>query len=159
MKKTIISTLVTATVLSQLMLSGQASQNTISKDKSASAKMLNQPVVGVIKGDVESGCGCSLQSPADHRKRSSRQVFVSGTLYEGGLMNIDGRDTKLKFVSEKRNKKGDTVSTTYSANGIRVRVDYVLAETGYEYALYNATITVSRGGRNKIVRVKGYCGC
>ena len=89
-------------------------------------------------------------------------------LDDNAIMNLDGKDTKLKPVSHREakdaHKKGGRSTWNYAAKGTRVRVDFVFTGTcppeqeGCEIEFYDATITVSRGLGKQVVKAKGSCG-
>jgi hypothetical protein len=111
--------------------------------------------------------GCSLQLPADAKKQNERYVFMSD-LDDNAVMNLDGRDTKLKPVSHREPKgdprKGDRSTWSYAARGTSVRVDFVVTKAcgpndeGCEAWSNDATITVIRGPDKQVVEAKGMCG-
>ena len=124
--------------------------------------------VGIVRDAASfDGAGCSLQLPADYKKQNERYIFMSD-LEDNAIMNIDGKDTKLKPVSHREpkgdSKKGDRSTWNYAAKGTKVRVDFVVAgvcapnDEGCESASYDATITVIRGSGKQVVKAKGECG-
>jgi hypothetical protein len=124
--------------------------------------------VGMVrdKTPFEEG-GCSLQLPADHKKQNQLYVFMSD-LDDNAVMNLDGRDTKLKPTSHREPKsepkKGDRSTFNYAAKGTSVRVDFVATEVcspnddGCEVTSYDATITLTRGAARQVVKAQGICG-
>jgi hypothetical protein len=124
--------------------------------------------VGIVKNTASFGDGgCSLQLPADSKKNNERYVFMSD-FDDNAIMNIDGKDTRLKAVShhepEGEPKKGDRSTWNYASKGATVRVDFVAIgvcspnDEGCEATSYNATITVIRGPGKQIVKATGMCG-
>jgi hypothetical protein len=124
--------------------------------------------VGIVR-DQESfdGAGCSLQLPADNRKHNERYVFRSD--YEdNAVLNINGKDARFKLVSHREPqgnlKKGQRSTWSYTAEGIHVRVDYVVIgvcdpnDESCEVTYYDATITVTHGNDKQVVKAKGSCG-
>jgi hypothetical protein len=125
--------------------------------------------VGIVKdtSSFEEG-GCSLQLPADQKKESQRYVFMSDLENDHAVINVDGKDLKLKPVSHREPKgepkKGDRSTFNYAGKETAVRVDFVATEVcspndeGCEATSYDATITVIRGLARQVVKVKGMCG-
>jgi hypothetical protein len=124
--------------------------------------------VGIVRDTASfDGAGCSLQLPADYKKQNERYVFMSD-LDDNAIMNIDGKDTRLKPVSHREPKgdprKGDRSTWNYAAKGTSVRVDFVATEVcspnveDCEATSYDATITVIRAPGRQVVKVKGGCG-
>lgn len=79
-------------------------------------------------------------------------------------MNFNGQDIKLNLISTNKDKKVNLRNEIYTANQIKIRVDYSLIEppsekTGYEASIYHAKVTISVGMNSKVLRLKGYHGC
>ncbi|MCF4966854.1 hypothetical protein [Nostoc sp. CMAA1605] len=121
------------------------------------------PVIGVIKNRNLTGCGGSFQFVQDYNKKLNKFIFVS--LLDGNtFMNFNGQDIKLNLISTNKDKKGNLRNEIYTANQIKIRVDYSLIEppsekTGYEASIYHAKVTISVGRNSKVLRLKGYHGC
>ena len=141
------------------ILAQTASQNQIG---------LNPLKIGIVSHrDSFDGPGCSLQLPADNRKHNERYTLLSDS-EDNAVMNINGKDLNLKLVSHNEPhgvlKKGDRSTWTYSRQGIKVRVDFVVTglcppgDEACEVTYYDATITVTRGNNKQLVIVKGVCG-
>jgi hypothetical protein len=139
----------------------------LAQTTSPSDRARNSINIGFVKDSHSmDGAGCSLQLPADYRKHNERYVFLSD--YDNALVNIDGKDTRLKLVDyhepEGEAKKGDRSTWNYADAEIGVRVDYIVTgvcdpgDEACEVTFYDATITVTRGARKAVVRVKGDCG-
>jgi hypothetical protein len=130
--------------------------------------------IGNIKNDklLEPGCGCSFSIVND----PAHSVFLSNWGYEGNsgkaaLMNIDGKDTKLQFVSSTEReigqgrKKGDRFIEKYIARGIEVQIKYTVIGADDPTCLecegtdFDAVIAVTKDGRTQRVKASGGCGC
>jgi len=125
--------------------------------------------VGFIKNKDSflDGGGCSLQLPTDYKKHNERYIFLSD-VEDHAVINIEGKDTKLKLVSRQEPKgepkRGDRSKWIYAGNETKVQVDFVVTggcdpnDEGCEVIFYDATITVTRDQVNQVIRVKGVCG-
>ncbi len=122
-----------------------------------------------LKGAGYEGCGCSFQTLTEAKKpRSSKIVFWSED-EKTAILNIDGKDTSFKSVKKAKRplkpKIGSRFSDEYAANGITVKIDYLITrvclkgEEDCEATSYDATITAVRGKLKTIVKTKGACGC
>lgn len=126
------------------------------------------PKIGVIKKALTDGCGCTLQLPEDYRKHNERAVFLHD-FSDIIQMNIDGKDVRLKLISEspqpKKEKVGNHRKEVYSAGRDRVEIEYVTTKVcppkdeSCEAIWYSATITVIRGKQSHQVKTQGLCGC
>ena len=83
-------------------------------------------------------------------------------------MNIDGKDVNLKLVgttNESDWEVGARSYKRYKANGIAVRIDFVVTrickpgDEQCESTDYDATFTVTKAGRKRVIKAKGVCGC
>ncbi len=115
----------------------------------------------------ENECGCLLARTTSDL-RNLRLIF-SHTFGDTARMSINGRRVKLRLSNASKEAStfevGDRSWETYSARGLRVRVDFVIsgvcppnAENCEAYS-YNATIAVRQRGRKIVVRATGICGC
>jgi hypothetical protein len=117
-------------------------------------------------------CGCGLQFPSDSRYNSGSSIFVSD--WSGrALMNINGADVMMygggNFESERRYRRGERFSGSYSGGNAYVRVNYVVTDTCEEdedckLTYVRATLTISRTteARQRLSRsygATGACGC
>lgn len=131
-----------------------------------------QVKIGDLKNpNVVEGCGCGFQTAAEARKRNSKKfLFLSELGTTENWMNINGKDTRLKFVktsenTRRRAKVGDRFYEEYSAPGIKVRIDYVTKwlcpprDESCEVTKYDVTITVTKGKTSQVVKATGSCGC
>ncbi len=132
-------------------------------------------LVGPIKNEnLVSGCGCYFYF-GRYMTRSSKEVFASGAAEEDAWMNIDGVDTKLKFVSRTEPtgtdsrgnlKVGSRHTEKYAVGDVTVDVVYIVTEVcprrpvgPCEATGYSATFRVRKGRRVQVVRANGACGC
>jgi hypothetical protein len=129
------------------------------------AKQPLLPRIGSIQNTEKTqDAGCQFHT----KGRTKGFVFWSGG--ESALMNIDGKDTVLKLVSEipsaqlVDNKRGRS-TVIYKSGKMIVRIDRVATKvcsgqepdcTGTDY---DAKIMVSSGRRQEVISVTGYCGC
>lgn len=147
-----------------------ASMSAIAQEGVSSAKAPLPPRVANIKdSSVVDGCGCYFQFPAEWKqKQSDKYVFMEGIDDEGAWMNIDGRDVKLRLAASSNKSVwgvGARSYKKYKANGIAVRIDYVVTrickpgDEQCESTDYDATFTVTKAGRRRVIKAKGVCGC
>ena len=138
-------------------------QKTTSLDQPSAA-----PRIANIKdSNLVGGCGCYFQSLMESKRRSNKFIFGLGMDEENAWMNIDGKDVKLTLVSSSKDsvERAGTRSETYRANGIGVRVDYVVTrvckpnDENCESTGYAATFSVTNGGRKWAIKGRGSCGC
>lgn len=139
----------------------------------SSAKASGRPLIGNIKNSsVVEGCGCYFQFPSESRKRNSNRFVFWSESEQEALMNIDGRDTKLKLVNStnppQEVKVGSRSSDTYTTSDgkITIRFDKVVTQMckpgdeDCEFTAEDATITTFKGGRRgQAIKVTGGCGC
>jgi hypothetical protein len=126
-------------------------------------------VENIRDASVVEGCGCYFQFPAEWKnKQSDKYVFMEGIDDEGAWMNIGGKDVNLKLVGSNDKSVfgvGARSSKRYGANGIAVRVDLVVTrvckpgDEQCESTDYDATFTVTKAGRKRVIKAKGVCGC
>lgn len=142
---------------------GQAQKQTSS--------VASAPKIGVIKKPLIDGCGCTLQLPEDYRKHNERAIFLhdySDTVQ----MNIDGKDVRLKLISEspkpQKVKVGSRRKEIYSVGKDRIEIEYVVTKVcpskddrddWCEATWYSATITVIRDKQSQQIKALGLCGC
>lgn len=159
-----------AKLLIHFLLIIGASMSVFAQQGASSAKAPLPPKIANIKNaSAVDGCGCYFQFPAEWKqKRSDKYIFMEGIDDEGAWMNIDGRDVNLKPVVTSNESDGGVGARsykTYKANGIIVRVDFVvtrICKPGDEHCEstdYDATFTVTKGGRKRVIKAKGVCGC
>lgn len=130
-------------------------------------------LVGAIKNkDAVSGCGCYFYF-GRYLTRTSREIFASDT-DEDAWMNIDGADTKLKFVSRTEPSRvdrrgaprvGSRSTEKYAAGDITVEILFIVTavctpkDPQCEGTGYAAVFKVRKGRRSQVVRANGGCGC
>ncbi len=115
------------------------------------------------------GAGCSLQ-----RKGKKGDVFWS-PFERSALMNIDGKDRVLKFVSETpsqqdltkkggRAKKGDRSTVIYKSGKMTVQIDRIATrvcrqgDQECESTSYDGKLKLNIGDRQQVIAVEGECG-
>jgi len=88
-------------------------------------------------------------------------------------MNIDGHDVDLKITGsagmdrdmDRELKVGDRYSETYTGDGLKTRIDYVVTgvcapnDESCEVINLDATITVERNGSKQQIKASGLLGC
>ena len=127
----------------------------LSSQTPVSAKGDGLPRVSTIDNAI-GGAGCTLWLS---NSKSKKTIFFDDAVESNTRMNFDGRDTKLKMVSQR--SKGKNTTTIYTANHLRVEVEIrAIAKAKYNESPNNtATIVITNNGRSKIVKAIGYCGC
>lgn len=127
------------------------------------------PLIGNVR-KVADKCGCYFRS-ADEEERSERYVFFEDAIEGAPLMNIGGRNVRLRLISSTEppggvRRKGERFSRRYTARGINVRME--LVATSVCPGPYNpecvansfdVTLTTTKGSRRQTIRAVGGCGC
>jgi len=113
------------------------------------------------------GCGCSIYRTAEDEKKD-RFLFVSDMDREA-VINLDGKDVKLRVLSWKEKKGqlkvGARSSETYAAGNVNVRLDFTVRrvcppkDESCEATWYDVKISATRKGQRTVVNAKGICGC
>jgi hypothetical protein len=146
----------------------QLLQMLVGEEPQDAGSAINTIKVGIVRDPAAfDGPGCSLQLPADYKRQNERYVFLSD--YEdNAVININGKDIKLKHVSHREPegdpKKGDRSTWNYAGKGTTVRVDFVATgvcdpnDESCEVTYYDATITVTQGKAKRVTKVTGLCG-
>jgi hypothetical protein len=137
------------------------------------ATLAKQPIgssISNIQNTKEiQGAGCSLQ-----RKGKPGYVFWS-PFEQSALMNIDGKDRVLKFVSEtpsqqdlikqgSRAKKGDRSTVIHKSGKMTVRIDRIATrvcrqgDQECESTSYDGKLKLTVGDRQQVIAVEGVCG-
>lgn len=132
-------------------------------------------LIGVVKKYDTGGCGCYFKTPKAAQKARWQAVgpYIFVEDGEETLVNIDGKDVELQLVKSDENpdpnykdKVGDKYRRVYRAGDIMVYLDYVVTEVCgpksdkfCEWEEADGTITIQRGKRKQIIKVKGGCGC
>lgn len=130
-------------------------------------------LVGAIKNkSVVGGCGCYFYA-GRRLTGASKEIFASGE-DESAWMNIDGVDTKLKFISrtepssvDRRGapRVGSRNTEKYGAGDIAVDILFIVTdvcapqEPQCESTGYAAIFRVRKGRRTQVLRANGACGC
>ena len=121
----------------------------------------------VTEKSLLDGCGCSVYRTIEDNQ-NDRFLFVSDMDREA-VINLDGKDLKLRVLSWKEKKGqlkvGDHSSETYAAGDVNVRLDFTVRQVcppkdeSCEAIWYDVKMTVTRKGRRTVVNAKGICGC
>ena len=123
--------------------------------------------IGVVQNAAEfTESGCKLWLPSE-KYSAEHYIFLSDV--EGhGIVNLDGRDTKLNLVRSREPKgeirKGDRSTHWYMADAIAVRVDYVVTglcppdDESCEVIYYRATVVVGNRSVKQTLTARGICG-
>jgi hypothetical protein len=123
----------------------------LAENRSISIGSIRNPSLLQIRGTF-----CDLQLSSDRQKRDVFLSAYQSQFQSTALMNIDGRDTILTSVREVKTKRGSIA--TYRLGNLNVKVNYLRTSPENEGASYDATITVDRGNKAKILAVTGACG-
>lgn len=121
----------------------------------------------VTEKSLLDGCGCSIYRTAEDLKQD-RYLFVSD-MDEEAVINLDGKDVKLRVLSWKEKKGqlrvGARSSETYAAGDVNVRLDFTVRKVcppkdeSCEAIWYDVKMSVTRKGQRTVVNAKGLCGC
>ena len=148
-----------------------ASVTIVGQKTASSLKAVQQPLrVSNIKDtSVVDGCGCYFQFPSEWEKKAfDKNVFMQSIDGTAAWMNIDGKDVRLMPDGPGKGsgeKVGSRSSEKYKATGISVLIDFVVTrvcdpdDESCESTSYDATFTVTKAGRKRVVKAKGLCGC
>lgn len=119
---------------------------------------------------VADGCGCYFRA-ANKNSSVERYIFFEDASEGAPVINISGRDVKLRLVSstespEGGKKKGSRSSRRYVARDIKVRLDLVATSVcppAYDRKCagesYDVRLTVIKGARRQTIKAVGGCGC
>jgi hypothetical protein len=119
---------------------------------------------------VADSCGCYFRL-ANEDGNSERYVFFEDAREGAPLMNIGGRNVRIRLVSsteptEGVKRKGERFSRRYASGDIKVRMGFVATSVcpppyDPECAAnsYDVTLTVIKGTRRQTVKAVGGCGC
>ncbi len=99
---------------------------------------------------------CNLHLFNDLQKRNVFMSAYHSQFKSTALMNIDGRDLMLTSVRKVTTKRGSIA--TYRAENLNVKVNYIQTSEINEGASYDATMTIARGNKSKVIAVTGACG-
>jgi hypothetical protein len=159
-----------AKLLIHFVVATGASMSVIAQEGVSSAKAPLPPKIANLKDtSVVDGCGCYFKFPGEWKqKQSDKYIFMEGIDDEGAWMNIDGKDVNLKLVSSSNRSVWGVGSRSYKryrALGITVRINNVVTrvckpgDEQCESTDYDATFTVTKAGRKRMIKAKGVCGC
>jgi hypothetical protein len=128
-----------------------------------SPAMAKPKLVNAIQNTRElQGAACSVS-------RADQKIIFWSTDDREALMNINGRDVRLKLVStsnttEGRGKVGDRWVATYKSGKMVVKITRVttfvcpIGDQECEVTRYAVTIKVRNGDRQETVKATGECG-
>lgn len=103
---------------------------------------------------------------ADDKAR--RLIFFESDQDMGIWINIDGRDVRIRLLSETKPRKlrvGGKLISEYSGGGVTVSLMKTVTwvcpprDESCEITKFSAVFTVRNGNRTQIVRAVGGCGC
>jgi hypothetical protein len=132
------------------------------------AKAMPTPLIRNINNAKIHDCGCYFHL-ASYGELSSKYIFFEEFSKDAPIMNIEGKDVKLKLISSTQSrggkeKKGDRFRRIYRAGSVRISIDLIVtdvcgADEDCESTSYKATITATKGNRKQTIKVLGGCGC
>jgi hypothetical protein len=127
--------------------------------RQAKVLRLRPPVIGAIKSEINYGGGCHFRL-AGKQRRNGELVFAypDEATAPNPIMNINGKDVRLKQISEKRDGQGGILLEKYVYNDIIVILTYSHLGNSKEGSFYDARILAERGDKSTIVQITGYCG-
>ncbi len=129
----------------------------------------NSRLIGRVNRMAD-GCGCYFRF-ANEDWSPERYVFFEDVSQGAPLMNIAGRDIKLRLVSSTEpstgvTRKGERFSRTYASGDIKVRLGFVATSVcppPYDPECvansYDVTLTTIKGTRRQTIKASGGCGC
>lgn len=140
---------------------------------SLSLALQKRNLVGAIKNQsLVGGCGCYFYT-GRRMTKASKEIFASGE-DESAWMNIDGVDTKLKFIRRTEQSSvdrrgaprvGSRSTEKYAAGDITVDILFIVTdvcapqEPQCESTGYAVIFKVRKDSRTQVVRGNGACGC
>ena len=143
----------------------------VSAQGRSGGRVSNARLIGDVSGaTVAEGCGCYFRAASAGRD-SERYVFFEEAGREAPLMNIGGRNVKLRLMGSTEppngvRRRGERFSRRYASGGIRVRMDFVAESVcpppyNPECAAnsYSVTVTAVEGRRRQTIKAVGGCGC
>ncbi len=137
--------------------------------RKSSRRALNSKLIGNVN-KVADDCGCYFRS-AGEVERSEPYIFFEDATEEAPLMNMGGRDVRLRLISSTEppggvQRKGERFSRRYASGDIRIRMSFVATSVcpgpyDPECAAnhYEVTLTASKGARRQTIKAVGGCGC
>ncbi len=134
-------------------------------------RVSNARLIGNVSGvTVADSCGCYFHF-ANEDKNSERYVFFEDARKESPVMNIGGRNVKLKLISSTEppggvKRKGERFSRRYASGDIKIRMDFVVTsvcpppyDPGCVANRYEVMLTAIKGPRRQRIKAVGGCGC
>ena len=131
----------------------------------------NARLIGSVSGaTVAEGCGCYIRAASAGRD-SERYVFFEDAGQEAPLMNIGGRNVKLRLIGSTEppngvRRRGERFSKRYASGGVKVRMVFVaesVCPPPYNPECvanrYSVTVTAVEGRRRQTIKAVGGCGC
>ena len=152
-----------------LILSLIISTHAPSAQRASSGRVPSARLIGHIS-KVADDCGCYFRS-AGEGASSERYIFFEDASEEAPLMNIGGRDVRLRLISSTERpggvrRKGERFSRRYASGDIKIRMSFVatrVCPSPYDPECaanhYDVTLTASKGARRQTVKAVGGCGC
>ena len=152
-----------------LILSLIISTHAPSVQRESGGRVPNARLIGNIS-KVAAGCGCYFRSAGEDAS-SERYIFFADASEAAPLMNIGGRDVRLRLISSTERpggvrRKGERFSRRYAAGDIKIRMSFVatsVCPSPYDPECaannYDVTLTASKGARRQTVKAVGGCGC
>ena len=127
----------------------------------------NSIKLGYVR-DFDYGCGCYFSYNSSNIWKD-KNLFVSSIEEDTVVINVDGKDVKLRSIAQSKDKMdekvGDRSWETYIAGDLKVRLDYVVTKVcdpndeSCESTRYRATLTVMRGKQRRVINGAAICGC
>lgn len=171
--KGVMMRFVTFKLIISLLIAASASPILLAQRRPSSANRL--PLIQNISEAPEiQGCGCYFQFP-NQARNAERYVFFEDFSEESPLMNIDGRNVRLKLISSNEPYSTDDSASSirrgarfyrrYVVGNVQVRMNFIVTSVcalnneSCESTGYNVTITAVKGNRRQTVRAVGGCGC
>ena len=140
--------------------------------KSPAQKTIVNNLIGTLKdGTIVDGCDCYLQTLKESENYLSPLFIFLAELDElEAYINVDGKDTRLKLVSQVDYKGkpqiGKKSSRKYTAGDVTVLIEYVVtgfcapSDESCAFTKHSGTITVTKDSRmQKLTKLIGGCGC
>ena len=119
---------------------------------------------------LAAGCGCFFR-PAGEGASAERYIFFEDVSEGAPLMNIGGRNVRLRLISSTEppggvKRKGERFSRRYVAGDTKILMYFVATSVcppPYNPECvanhYDVTVTASKGARRQTVKAVGGCGC
>ena len=169
MKVAVMRTLLVRQIYLILMLVFSAPA--LSAQRKSGGSVPDARLIGNVSGvDAADGCGCYFQFPNEDRN-PERYVFFEDAGKGSPLMNIGGRNVKLKLISSTEppdgvKRKGERFSQRYASGDIKIRMDFAATSVcppPYDPECvansYDVLLTAIKGTRRQTIKAVGGCGC